>query len=110
MGNHDYDPNLLRALDDLDLPGVPVEKGEWNRVLASARGQVNAKQPGRKARRSRPLLRLVRSAAVAACSRHGDGCVVGKIDGRGCCQVQIGSNLGLGLERHQPPRGGGGRR
>ena len=66
MGNHDYDPNLLRALDDLDLPGVPVEKGEWNRVLASARGQVNAKQPGRKARRSRPLLRLVRSAAVAA--------------------------------------------
>lgn len=66
MGNHDYDPDLLRALDDLDLPGVPVEKGEWNRVLASARGQVNAKQPGRKARRSRPLLRLVRSAAVAA--------------------------------------------
>ena len=55
MGNHDYDPDLLRALDDLDLPGVPVEKGEWDRVLASARGQVNAKQPGRKARRSRPL-------------------------------------------------------
>lgn len=66
MGNHDYDPNLLRALDDLDLPGVPVEKGEWDRVLASARGQVNANRRDWKARRSRPLLRLVRSAAVAA--------------------------------------------
>lgn len=66
MGNHDYDPDLLRALDDLDLPGVPVEKGEWDRVLASARGQVNANRRDWKARRSRPLLRLVRSAAVAA--------------------------------------------
>lgn len=66
MGNHDYDPDLLRALEDFDLPGVPVEKGEWDRVLASARGQVNANRRDRNARCSRPLLRLVRSAAVAA--------------------------------------------
>lgn len=66
MGNHDYDPDLLRALDDLDLPAAPVEKGEWDRVLASARGRVHAGQSHRRGRRPRPLLRLVRSAAVAA--------------------------------------------
>ena len=27
------------------------------------------------------------TAAAAACSQHGDGCVVGKVDGRGRCRV-----------------------
>lgn len=66
MRKSDYDPSLLHELDALDLPAVPLEGEEWNRVLAAARGQVNAKQPCRKVRRTRPLLRVVRSAAVAA--------------------------------------------
>lgn len=67
MRNNDYDPSLLRELDALDLPAAPVEVSEQERVLAAARGRVHAAQPKpRKTRRVRPLLRLVRSAAVAA--------------------------------------------
>ena len=66
MRKSDYDPSLLHELDTLDLPSIPLKEEEWDRVLASARGQVNAKRPYRKNRRPRPLLRLVRSAAVAA--------------------------------------------
>ena len=66
MRKSDYDPSLLHELDALDLPAVPLEGAEWDRVLSAARGQVNAKQPYRKVRRTRPLMRVVRSAAVAA--------------------------------------------
>lgn len=67
MRKSGYDRTLLEELDRLDLPAAPVEASEQDRVLAAARGQVHAAQPGpRKTRRVRPLLRLVRSAAVAA--------------------------------------------
>ena len=66
MSNHEYDPDLLRALEELDLPAAPLAKGEWDRVLASARSRVHTELPRRTERRRRPLLRLVRGAAVAA--------------------------------------------
>ena len=65
MRKENFDRSLLDELNRLDPPAVPLEEGEWNRVLASARGQVHAEsRPA--PRRPRPLLRLVRSAAVAA--------------------------------------------
>ena len=65
MRKENFDRSLLDELNRLDPPAVPLEEGEWNRVLASARGQVHAEtRPA--PRRSRPLLRVVRSAAVAA--------------------------------------------
>lgn len=68
MRKPDYDRALLRELDRLDLPAVPLEEAEQDRVLAAARGQVHAIQPRpvRAARRGYPLLRLMRGGAVAA--------------------------------------------
>lgn len=64
MRTPDYDPTLLRELDTMDLPAVPLESAEWERVLSAARGQVNAARPHRA---SRWWLRWVRyTAAVAA--------------------------------------------
>ncbi|EFB76248.1 DUF4179 domain-containing protein [Subdoligranulum variabile] len=64
MRKENLDRSLLDELNRLDPPAVPLEEGEWNRVLASARGQVRGGTRQRP-RRGR-WLRLVRSAAVAA--------------------------------------------
>lgn len=65
MRKENFDPSLLDELNRLDPPSAPLEAEEWDRVLASARGQVHA-GTRRAPRNRRPLLRLVRSAAVAA--------------------------------------------
>lgn len=65
MRKEDFDRTLLDELNRLDPPAVPLGAEEWNRVLASARGQLHA-GTRRAPRRSRLLLRTVRSVAVAA--------------------------------------------
>lgn len=65
MRKEDFDRTLLDELNRLDPPAVPLGAEEWNRVLSSARGQLHA-ETRRAPRRSRLLLRTVRSVVVAA--------------------------------------------
>ena len=65
MRKSEFDPSLLHELEEMELPAAPLGEGEAKRVLAMARGRVNAARP-----RPVPLLRRVgrwgRNMAVAA--------------------------------------------
>ena len=66
MRKTDFDPSLLQELDRLALPAVPTAEEERDRVFASAQKQIHGATSRRKKQGARPLLRVVRSAAVAA--------------------------------------------
>lgn len=65
MRKSEFDPSLLHELEEMELPAAPLGEGEAKRILAMARGRVNAARPRRV-----PLLRRVgrwgRNTAVAA--------------------------------------------
>ena len=60
-----YDPDLLRALDRLDLPAAPLSAEEADRVLAGAEARLPGARPAPSSRRGR-LLRWLGRAGIGA--------------------------------------------
>ena len=60
-----YDPDLLRALDRLDLPAAPLSAEEADRVLAGAEARLPGARPAPPSRRGR-LLRWLGRAGIGA--------------------------------------------
>lgn len=60
-----YDPDLLRALDRLDLPAAPLSDEEADRVLAGAEARLPGARPAPSSRRGR-LLRWLGRAGIGA--------------------------------------------